>query len=55
MHALREEELRRRAHVSDGMYETDGGSSHGGVHGMFRRTPSRKKKSHMGPVKFGSQ
>lgn len=35
------------ASASGGTYEMDGGSSHGGVCGMFGRTPSRKEKPHM--------
>lgn len=53
MRALREdEELRRHARASYGTHETCGGSSHGGVHDMFRQILSRKEKPHMVPIKL---
>jgi hypothetical protein len=52
MCALREEEeLWRHARTSGGTHEMSGGSSYGGVRGMFRITVSRKEKPHMVPIK----
>jgi hypothetical protein len=45
--AIRDEEIRRRAHVTGGTYETSGGLSQGGVRAAFGRTSSRKEKPRM--------